>query len=56
VALIVISNTNATGTVMKIADQLTYFLLLPTEKEAFARQIFTGLRTGHPDSALFART
>jgi len=52
-AFVVLSNTNATETTMKIAEQLTYLLLPPSEKGAFARKVFAGLQNGHPDMTLF---
>ncbi len=52
-AFVVFSNTNVTGTAMKIATQLTYLLLPPSEKGTFARKVFVGLQSGHPDMTLF---
>ena len=52
-ALVVLSNTNATGTVNQVADQLTYLLVLPTPRDALARRIFAGLVAGAPDLNLF---
>ena len=53
-ALVVLCNTSATATNLKIAYQLIYFLVPPGKKEAMARQLFTGLQTGHPDESLFS--
>jgi D-alanyl-D-alanine carboxypeptidase len=53
-AFVVLANTNATGTAMKIADQLTYLLLPLSEKSVSARKVFIGLQSGRPDTALFS--
>ena len=52
-AVVVLSNTSVTGTVNRIADQLTYLLLPPTSREALARKVFAGLAAGTPDLSLF---
>lgn len=53
-AIVVLTNTNVEPTYLKIADELTYLLLPPTEEGAFARNLFAGLQNGRPDLSLFS--
>jgi D-alanyl-D-alanine carboxypeptidase len=53
-AFVVLTNTNATPTYLKIANELTYLLLPPTKSEAFARKVFAGLQAGLPDRTVFS--
>lgn len=53
-AIVVLTNTSATPTYLKIADQLTYLLLPPTKGDAFARKVFAGLQSGQPDMSVFS--
>ncbi len=53
-ALVVLCNTNATATNLKIAFRLIYLLVPPGRNEALARKLFTGLQTGHLDESLFS--
>jgi D-alanyl-D-alanine carboxypeptidase len=48
-ALVILTNTNAAPTYLKIADELTYLLLPPSADDAFARSLFAGLQTGKLD-------
>lgn len=53
-AFVVLCNTSATATNLKIAFRLIYLLVPPGSNEALARKVFAGLREGHPDESLFS--
>ena len=44
--LVILTNTNAQQTYLKIADELSYLLVPPSENDLFARRIFTELQNG----------
>ena len=52
-AFVVLTNTSATPTYFKMADQLTYLLLPSTKSDAFARKVYAGLQSGQPDMSVF---
>lgn len=51
-ALVVLSNTSATATNLKIAFRLIYLLVPPGKNEYMARTLFTGLQSGRLDESL----
>ncbi|HZB88117.1 MAG TPA: serine hydrolase domain-containing protein [Terracidiphilus sp.] len=53
-AFVVLTNTSATSTYLKIANQLTYLLLPPTKDDAFARNVFAGLQSGQLDLSILS--
>jgi D-alanyl-D-alanine carboxypeptidase len=53
-AFVVLTNTSAKATMLRIADRLTYLLVPPNQDEALARKVFSGLQHGRPDSADFS--
>ncbi len=53
-AFVVLTNTNAKPTYLKIANQITYLLVPPNKDEQFARTVFTALQHGQPDRSVFS--
>ncbi len=53
-AIVVLTNTNATPTCLKIADELTYLLLPPSADDQLARALFAGLKDGKVDQSLLS--
>jgi CubicO group peptidase (beta-lactamase class C family) len=53
-AFVILTNTNAKATYLKIANQLTYLLVPPNKDEQFARKVFAGLQHGQPDRSVFS--
>ena len=53
-ALVVLTNTNVTPTYLKIADELSYLLIPPTEEDRFARALFSQLQNGNLDRSLLS--
>jgi D-alanyl-D-alanine carboxypeptidase len=48
-AVVVLCNSSATATNLKIAFQLTYLLLPPSRWDSLARRVFSGLQNGRVD-------
>ena len=53
-AVVVLTNTNAKQTYLKIIDELTFLLVPATQKDSLARRIFTGLQSGTLDHSLLS--
>jgi D-alanyl-D-alanine carboxypeptidase len=53
-SLVILTNTNAQQTYLKIADELTYLLVQPSENDRLARRVFTELQNGQLDRSLLS--
>src|SRR5437016_12322867 len=53
-AFVVLTNTNAKATYLKIANQLTYLLVPPNKDEIFARKVFADLQNCQTDRMVFS--
>ena len=53
-AIVVLTNTNAAPTYLKIANELIYLLFEPSADDKFARTLFSELQIGHLDESVLS--
>lgn len=53
-AIAVLSNTSTGSIVGTVANRLAYLLLVPSKDDVYARSVFRGLQSGHPDKTTWS--